>query len=63
MAKDVIGMPFVGQLVEGVILDIPALVAENNGALGGSWAAGAVVTQIHSLLRSSGWRSSCRRTV
>ncbi len=32
MAKDVIGMPFMGEL--SVILDIPALVAENNGALG-----------------------------
>ena len=34
MAKDVIGMPLIGELVESVILDIPALVAENNGALG-----------------------------
>src|SRR5580692_11742033 len=34
MAKDVIGMPLIGQFVESVILDIPALVAENNGALG-----------------------------
>src|SRR5712671_8108029 len=34
MAKDVIGMPFMGKLVESVILDIPALVAEPNGALG-----------------------------
>ena len=34
MAKDMIGMPFIGQLVKSVILDIPALVAENNGALG-----------------------------
>src|SRR5467141_4125177 len=34
MAKDVIGMPFTGELVESVIFDIPALVAENNEALG-----------------------------
>jgi len=34
MAKNVIGMPLLGELLESVILDIPALVAENNGALG-----------------------------
>ena len=34
MAKDVIGMPLLGELLESVILDIPALVAENNRALG-----------------------------
>jgi hypothetical protein len=27
-------MPLLGELLESVILDIPALVAENNGALG-----------------------------
>ena len=26
MLEDVIGVPFVGQLVEGIILDIPSLV-------------------------------------
>jgi len=31
MAKNVIGMPLLGELLESVILDIPALVAENNG--------------------------------
>lgn len=34
MAKDVIGMPLLGELLKSVILDIPALVAENDGALG-----------------------------
>jgi hypothetical protein len=34
MAKDVIGMPLLGELLESVVLDIPALVAENHGALG-----------------------------
>ena len=34
MAKDVIGMPLLDELLESVVLDIPALVAENNGALG-----------------------------
>jgi hypothetical protein len=63
MAKAVIGTPFMGKLVESVILDIqrwwPNLTARSVE----SWVTGAVVTQIHSLLRSSGWRSICRRTV
>ena len=36
VAKNVIGMPLLGELLESIILDIPALVAENNGALGRS---------------------------
>src|SRR6266403_6419496 len=40
VAKDVIGMPFLCQLVESVILDIPALVAENNGTLGRKLGSG-----------------------
>src|ERR1700691_4550302 len=33
MAKDVIGMPLLDEFLESVILDIPALVAENDSAL------------------------------
>jgi hypothetical protein len=34
--EDVIGVPFVDQLVEAVILDVPALVAETDHAVDGN---------------------------
>jgi len=33
MLEDVIGVPFVGQLIEGIILDIPSLVPQMDDAI------------------------------
>ena len=36
MLEDVIGVPFVGQLVKAIILDIPSLVPQMDDAIDGN---------------------------
>ena len=57
MAKDVIGVPLLGELLESVILISQRWWPNITARWVGSWAAGAVVTQIQSLLSSSGLES------
>ncbi len=50
MLVDMIGVPFVGQLVEAIILDIPSLVSQTDDCSTGNSVGDSVVTQIQSLL-------------
>ena len=62
MFENVIGMPFVDEFVEAIILDVPTLVAETDYALSGNLRDGSVVAQIQSLVWAASFLSVCRRT-
>ena len=62
MLEDVIGVPFVDQLVEAIFLDVSSLVPQWTARSTEAWLGESVVAQIQSLLCGASCLSSCRRT-